>query len=396
MNLIMWGINYNKTPINLREKFCFDEKKIESLLKKVYALENVEGCALLSTCNRCEIYVSGSEKEKIKEILLKYSQCGENFSDEYFIFKSGEDAVLYLIEVACGIHSQIFHESQIITQVNNAIKIARKCKTTDSFIDTLFRKAVTAGKYSQTNILTQNVPVSASYEAVEFLKKRYNDKISQKKCLVIGNGKMGKLASDLLVSLGCMVKITLRTYRHGESVVPRGTVPVFYENRIEELENADIVISATSSPHYTVTKSQLEKISKKPEIIIDLALPRDIDENCKTIEGVEIFDLDDFKTKRDKNEVLKLKNTALKYKEEFLNWNDYRLSVPYITLMKEIITDRMMNTNKLEIYRNDENFEEIARLVCENTVDIIMGAIKEEVCPEMIKSACEKISDRSR
>jgi glutamyl-tRNA reductase len=280
--------------------------------------------------------------------------------------------------------------------VNNAIKIARKCKTTDSFIDTLFRKAVTAGKYSQTNILTQNVPVSASYEAVEFLKKRYNDKISQKKCLVIGNGKMGKLASDLLVSLGCIVKVTLRTYRHGESVVPGGAVPVFYENRIEELENADIVISATSSPHYTVTKSQLEKISKKPEIIIDLALPRDIDENCRTIEGVEIFDLDDFKTKRDKNEVLKLKNTALKYKEEFLNWNDYRLSVPYITLMKEIITDRMMNTNKLEIYRNDENFEEIARLVCENTVDIIMGAIKEEVCPEMIKSACEKISDRSR
>ncbi|MFR4475815.1 MAG: hypothetical protein ACLT3Y_00280 [Ruminococcus callidus] len=194
------------------------------------------------------------------------------------------------MEVACGLHSQILHEEQIVTQVGHAVELARACRSTDGVLDTLFRTAVSAGKEAQTQVSVQNVPLSVSYSAVQQLEQHAGT-LDGKTCLVIGNGSMGRLAASLLVQHGCRVFMTLRSYHHGETVIPFGVQPVPYEQRFLQMEAAEIVISATRSPHYTIFSDQLKALPAT--VSLDLAMPRDIEPTCGETDGVTLWDLDD-------------------------------------------------------------------------------------------------------
>ena len=112
--------------------------------------------------------------------------------------------------------------------------------------------------------------------------------LHNKQVLVIGNGQMGRLAAEILQEAGAKVQVTLRTYRHGETVIPRGCGTVGYEDRLEALEGADALVSATTSPHYTLTKEQLLTLKTPPKVAVDLAVPRDIDPACG--EYLKLFD----------------------------------------------------------------------------------------------------------
>lgn len=398
MNLIMAGIDFHKTPVSIREKFSFTEKESENFLKSLTAQHNVKGAVIISTCNRTELYVSLDENADIDltACLIKEKNILNNDMKEKFYIRKNEDAVLYLCEVACGIHSQIIHEEQIVTQVNQAIIFARKCNTSDSVLDTLFRTAVSAGKYSLTNVSVSAVPLSVSYEAVRKLESFMLD-FKDKKCVVIGNGKMGRLTAELLVKKNADVYVTLRSYRHGETILPAKTKPVAYDKRFDVIDGADVVVSATRSPHYTITKDDIKKLHKKPAYLVDLALPRDIDEKCREFENVCCLDIDDFSVSDISSEAVdEIKDIALKYTDDFMMWINYKNSVPYIENMKKIISERIINSKKFDAYKSCEKFEDIVKAVAEKSVDMIMGGIKSEITPELMKECCIKINERSR
>ena len=120
------------------------------------------------------------------------------------------------------------------------------------------------------------MPASAAQAGVR-RAERFFGTLAGKRAVVIGNGEMGRLAARALVEAGCAVTVTLRTYRHGETVVPQGCATVPYERRMERIEGADLVVSATTSPHFTLTAEQTAALSHPPRLLLDLAMPRDIE-----------------------------------------------------------------------------------------------------------------------
>lgn len=288
MSLVMSGLDCHRASIALRERLAFSRQEVRELLLRLRRQPGVEGCVLLSTCNRTEVYLSGRTEEPWR-LLCRCAGVPEAELEPYFTTRTGTDAARHLMEVACGLHSQILGEDQIITQVRTALELARENGTTDPVLAALFRRAVTAGKRARTEVhVARGVP-SMGTRCREVLQRELGD-LAGKNILVIGNGQMGRLAAELLHEAGAQVKVTLRTYRHGETVVPAGCGTVPYEDRLAAMEGVDALVSATASPHYTLTLAQLETVGQPPRVAVDLAVPRDIDPACAA--RMRCFDTD--------------------------------------------------------------------------------------------------------
>ena len=154
------------------------------------------------------------------------------------------------------------------------------------------------------------------------------------------------------------------------------------------MEAAEIVISATRSPHHTITKKQLEALSRKPVWILDLAMPRDVEADCGTVEGVTLWNLDDLhsSTAPDETALAALRQIAEQYTDTFQMWRQ----------LKELTTQRILHSTAAEPYAELPQLEEIVRLVTERTVDMLMGSMKSEITPELVRQSCAKIKDRGR
>ena len=278
MSIVMSGLDCHRASIDLRERLAFSRQQVQELLVWLRQQPGVDGCVLLSTCNRTELYLSGVAQTPWR-LLCQGAGVAEEELEPYFTTRAGSDAARHLMEVACGLHSQILGENQIITQVRTAMELAQEQKTADPALAALFRRAVTAGKRARTEVsVTRGVP-SMGTRCRDILRQELGT-LEKKRILVIGNGQMGRLAAELLHEAGASVQVTLRTYRHGETVVPAGCGTVPYEDRFAAMEGVDALVSATASPHYTLTLEQLQSVQRPPAVAVDLAVPRDIDPAC--------------------------------------------------------------------------------------------------------------------
>lgn len=293
MSLVMSGLDCHRAGVRLRETLAFSKDGVKEMLLWLKDQPGVAGCVLLSTCNRTEVYLSGDFESAPWRLLCRGAKADEQALEPYFTTRMGEDAAKHLMEVACGLHSQILGEDQIITQVRIAMELAQEMGTLDPGLSSLFRRAVTAGKRAKTEVhLERGVP-SLGIRCREVLEKELGS-LEGKKVVVIGNGQMGRLAAEILYDAGATVHVTLRTYRHGETVVPRGCGTVPYEDRLEAIGEADALVSATTSPHYTLTAEQLSSLPRRPKMAVDLAVPRDIDPECSKL--LTLYDTDSLGT----------------------------------------------------------------------------------------------------
>ena len=237
----------------------------------------------------------------------------------YFTTRCGMDAARHLMEVTCGLHSQILGEDQIITQVRRAMELAQEAKTADPTLSALFRAAVTAGKRARTEVSVSRGSPSIGSRCRDVLSQKLGS-LAGKKMLVIGNGQMGRLAAQLLQEAGASVNVTLRTYRHGETVVPAGCGTVNYEDRVAAMENIDALVSATTSPHYTLTVQQLRQIQNPPKVAMDLAVPRDIDPECGQV--ITLYDTDSLGSggPGSPDELEAMRSIAAQELERFAQW----------------------------------------------------------------------------
>lgn len=396
MYLQMAGIDYHTASMEQREPFSFSKQQQETILK---ALKNaVNGVVLLHTCNRTELYLSSDIPCQPSQWLLQFAkEPHSSMESAPFYEKSGIAAARHLMEVACGLHSQVLHEEQIVTQVQQAVEQARQLQTTDAILDTLFRTAVSAGKYALTHISDTEIPVSLAEKAIQMMEQQ-GFSLANKTCLVIGNGNMGQLAAKQLMERGCTVYITLRAHHNSSSIVPFGAIPVPYEKRIQYVEQSDLVMSATRSPHYTIIAEQLLKMQKKPCYLVDLALPRDIEPACKAISTVHCLDLDDFSDAAEQHETMQaaLQDVAEKYTSDFQIWQQYRAAIPHIATLKELIVANLLHSTTMEAAKAQTDPDQVIQAAAERTIDLIMGNMREWITPERVEHCCQKIASHSR
>lgn len=341
MGIRMLGIDHSVAKIDIRTVFSFTKKKTAEALDQLKKREGIYGCVLLSTCNRMELWLSVDEEfeESLYDILCEIRELHTKEYEPYFVRREGRDAVEHLFRLSCGLESRILGEDQIITQVKDALTLAREHYATDHVLETLFRTAVTAAKKVKTNVIFSGGNHSVIHHAMDVLRKEGYE-VNGRKCMVIGNGEMGKLAATVLRQAGADVTVTVRQYRSGIVDIPVGCRRIDYGNRMELLPDCDLVVSATASPNYTLTLEALQNAEICKEVVlVDLAVPRDIDPRAGKLSQIRLYDIDSFKmdtvSEKMKESIARAEGILQEKIEEFYVWYECRDVVPSIQRLKE-------------------------------------------------------------
>lgn len=303
MNLKMTGIDYTRAGIDVRQKFSFTRTAMAEAMEQMRQTKEIRGCVMISTCNRMELWLSLREGAafELPEFLCRLKELPPEKYREYFVERENEKAVWHLFYLSAGMKSQIVGEDQILTQVKEALAFAREQACTDRVLEVLFRMAVTAGKKVKSSVVIDKANVSAAHQAVDFLRKQEGGLVG-KKCLVIGNGMMGKLTAQALMEEGADVTVTVRQYKSGLVEIPPGAKRIDYGERYRYIPACELIVSATASPNTPITRDRLEEClavsetdavaARKKQIYVDLAVPRDMEPSIAELAGVKYYDMD--------------------------------------------------------------------------------------------------------
>ena len=379
MSISMIGIDHSMAPIDIRALFAFTRKNAGEAMEKIKEQPGINGCIILSTCNRLEVWASVDEETEISlyEELCRLKKIQNREYEKYFIKREGHDAVEHLFYLASGLKSQILGEDQILTQVKDALNLAREHFAADGVLEVLFRMAVTAGKRIKTEVAFSHGNPSVIHQAIGFLaEKGYS--LKDKVCMVIGNGEMGKVAAQALREAGADVTVTIRQYRSGVVNIPLGCKRINYGDRMEYVPQCDLIVSATASPNYTLKKELFESIRLFGELIlIDLAVPRDIEPCIGEMEGITLYDMDSFRIKELPAEFQENLEAAGKIvreqMDEFYQWLDGRDLIPRIQeIREEAVND--LNLRIAKILKNTP-MEEDDRSNLVKAVDTAAGKV---------------------
>lgn len=296
------GVSYKKADLNIRDKVAFTDTKKMDLLQKLED-HGITQCMVLSTCNRSEIYFFYDQKEQF--ILAK--QCYKNMFlglniEPYLIFGTNKKAMEYLYRVTAGIDSLVIGEDQILGQVKDALNFAKIMGYSKKELNKVVRDAITCAKKIKTQLKISETPISVSY--VGILKLNEVCPIFDKKVMLIGSGKTAELALTYLEEYQAKeIYLCSRTLAHAKRLSQKyENITIFpYENRYNIMEQCDILVSATSSPHLILKKDvYLESVKHRLEAekkarkwyLLDLAAPRDFDVAFAKEEQFHLINLD--------------------------------------------------------------------------------------------------------
>ena len=294
MKLIMAGLDHNRSDIEVREKFALTKERTGKILSSVKESGLVGGCVIITTCNRTEFYASVPADALYEPSKTLCEMLNRDYFEykQFFTERADRQAIDHLCRVASGLDSQIIGDDQIITQVREALELSRERGCTDGYIETMFKTAIQAAKKVKTNVILKTLGIdSVPDKAVAKLKTICP--LAGWSAVVIGNGQTGRLVSQLLIHENVNVTVTLRQYKKGAIQVPKGANTILYSERYGAIGHADIVVSATTSPHFTLTYGELCKLEHIPGIIVDLAVPRDAEPSIGGIPGVALLTIDD-------------------------------------------------------------------------------------------------------
>lgn len=335
MKIIMAGIDHSTASVEIRERFSFIEREKTEFMYALRAMQKVNGCILLCTCNRTELWVCCEDDVcvNLPAILCEFKHLDTQTHQGFFCVREAQEAIHYLFELSSGLHSRIVGEDQILAQVKKSLAFARELACCGGVLDVLFRTAVTAAKKVKTDLSISTANASAVNIAIEHLAEKKVD-FAQKKCLVIGNGEMGKRAASALLELGAEVTVTIRQYRSGIVEVVPGCQRINYAQRYEVIPDCDIIVSATSSPNTTLTAASLLECGVKPgTVFVDLAVPRDIEPEVRLLSGIELWDIDSFsvtKTEELQAQLEQAEYLLAEQEHKFQNWLEGRDLLPKI------------------------------------------------------------------
>jgi glutamyl-tRNA reductase len=302
MPFVVIGLSHRSSPVNVRERFAFSEASIPEALEKLRQSGAATEAVILSTCNRVEIYAisdlaEGKAIAALRRFLLDFHGCQEPLAGEIYGF-SNIRGLEHLFKVACGLDSMVLGETEILGQVKKAYQIALQLKHTGSRLNKFFQTAFNVAKQvrSETNI--QRGSVSVGSVAVELAQKIFSS-LADHQVIVIGAGDTSEKTARALLSRGAhSIIVSNRSHERAVALAQElGGRAVHFDGWVEEFPIIDIVISSTAAPHYVIHPRMLEGMMKarknRPLLLIDLAVPRDIDPEIKLLDNVYLYNIDD-------------------------------------------------------------------------------------------------------
>ena len=299
--LAVIGLNFRTSPVAVRERFWISEPRQYDALHQLVRSEAIDEIIVLATCNRTEFILWTSDVPSASNSVLRFltHEYQLRLCEWSHFYRLMDDVALtHVFRVASSLDSMVIGEPEIVDQLKDAWTQAQKAGCTGRFLDAVVQKALSVSKRVRTDTAVGNAAVSVPYASVELAREVLGD-LAGREVLLIGAGKMTELAARYLANAGAgNVKVLNRTLAHAEELASKlnGTaVPM--EDCRKHLKTADIVVSSTSCPHYVITHEQAKAVMQaredRPIVIIDVAVPRDVDPRVGDIDGVHLFDIDD-------------------------------------------------------------------------------------------------------
>ena len=300
--LLALGVSHKTAPLELRERLSLTEGRAVGALHELTAVPGIHEAAAISTCNRTELYLVVSdpveaESEALGVLTRQAELRPTELLGHLYSLRAGE-AARHLFAVTAGLDSMIVGEAEIQGQVKRAYELALVEGATGPILNRLFRGALAAGGRVREETSVGEKGVSIPSVAVELARRTLGD-LGERRVLVVGAGETAELVARALVARGvATVFVANRHYDRAIGLAERfGGAAVRFEELPEQLQAADIVVSATNSPHHIVERDELEHVMStrdgRPLLLVDIAVPRDVEPSCREVAGVSLHDIDD-------------------------------------------------------------------------------------------------------
>ena len=370
------SINFKTSPIEVREKFYFQDSEKMKFFDLLSSECPVESLIILSTCNRTEIYYEyenhvGEENKifhLIMKCLVKFKKYPEGLSPYVSTKMGSSDVSRHLFRLISGLESMIIGEFQIVDQLKDAFYFAKENNVAGPILERMFQKSFETGKYVRSNTDIGKGAVSVSYAAVEMISTKYQ--LEDTKILCVGAGETSQLLVKHLLKKDVKeILITNRTEAKGKRFAETydlETLP--FKKMLSEINKVDVIVFSTSSDKPLITKEDINKSydtkKNKNTLFIDLSVPRNIDENISSIENIELINIDNLKDIVNKNynkrkaEIDKSQKIIDSFLLEFDEWANSRQLRPSILSIKKkikILIENNMNIKPSIEKTNDEN-----------------------------------------
>lgn len=302
MPVVVLGLNHRTAPVTVRERFAFAEGEIPDVLGRLRAAGFLEESVILSTCNRVELYAAGplaaeETLRQLRDFLLRDRRI-EGDPGDAFYRHADTDCVEHLFKVASGLDSMLLGETEILGQLKQAYDLALSQHHTGKHLNKAFQRAFNVAKQLRTETNIQRGSVSVASAAVELAEKIF-ETLNDKKVLVIGAGDTSEKTARALLSRGAhSVLVSNRSHERALALAETlGGRAVRFDDWADEFANTDILISSTSAPHYVIDRKRLEPLlparGSRPLLLIDIAVPRDIEPEVNFMENVFLYNIDD-------------------------------------------------------------------------------------------------------
>lgn len=363
------GLNYKSAPVDVREIIAFTEDQIRHFTKNLKQIENVVGVVVLSTCNRTEIYfhikINSTQEgfDMVYNRLADYKNLNVSVKKHLYFFE-GLKTVKHLFSVTGGLNSMALGEDQIIGQVKNAFLISEHGHCAGPVLTRLFNRAFSAGKRIRTETKINEGSASVSSAAATLAKQQYPD-IASRSILLIGAGQTGRLSMLSLIEKGCKnLYITNRTFEKANEVAKEfKTTAVPFSDINKYLITCDIVMVATGSVTPLINKSMIAEVMPKrdfrPLTIVDLSVPRNVEQDVANIKHITLFDVDDTEVvikgtfEKRKGEIIKAEEIISTIANNYMEWLTSLNLSPTIRQIQENF--RKIHDMEFENYRKLKN-----------------------------------------
>ena len=313
MHILSIGLNHTTAPVELRERLAFSEDQVRAALARLGCAHtsvtgDIKEMVIISTCNRIEVYAASSHKSLsgLENFLSDARRVPVETLRPHLYHYTDADAVHHLLDVAAGLDSLVLGEPQILGQVTRALELARGVGATGPLLSRLFQAAIHAGKRARTETAISRNPASVSSLAAGLCERSVSD-IKKAQIVILGAGEMAELAVETLRKRSAeKLMVVNRTLERALALADRWDAEAdTFENLEAALVRADILISSTGAPHIIIgpdmVSAAMTKRSDRPLMLVDIAVPRDIDSDVVKINNVRLHDIDNLNAHLEKS-----------------------------------------------------------------------------------------------
>lgn len=386
---LVCGVSFHKSPVDVRERVAISSEKLPEALNYLSEQPGVKECMVLSTCNRTELYLSAEEWVDGRDLFIRFARTLRGFdlnpiSGQIHVLR-GAEAIAHLFRVASSLNSLVLGEPQILGQTKAAFQEAESQGCVDRVLHHWVPRAFAAAKQVRCETGICEAAVSVSYAAVQLARKIFED-LSGKSVVLLGAGKMGELAAVHLKEAGASsIVIANRTVSRAEEVADRCSgMAVEFERRVEQITYADVVICSTEAPHFILTEDSVQRImrarSRRPLLILDISMPRNVDPRVAGLDGVYLFNIDDLETvvqankKSRQTEAVRAESVLESALQRFLHEEDQARTAPAIAAIR----DQIRSICQSELHRLEEKLPDMT-VVQREELEMMLHRIAQKI-----------------